>query len=174
MAKFVLVTAVSDNTVIGDAGTLPWGRSLPRDLARFKHITQKIGTVLMGRRTAESLLKPLPKRRNLVLSRSGYARAGFEVFDSLGAVARALPDSAIAVIGGGEIYTLCAPYASLAYVTRIHTNFLGNTRLDLGAFTTYTRKSTPEFHQADENNRYDITFLTLQNNAVQSIEEVHE
>nr|AIA15620.1 Dihydrofolate reductase [uncultured bacterium] len=169
MAKFVMIVAASENGVIGDNNDLPWKRSLPRDMARFKRITQKIGTVLMGRKTAESLPKALPKRRNLVLSRSGYERDGFETFSSLEAVAQAVGNSVVAVIGGGEIYSLCAPYATQAYLTRVGAVCLGDTYLDVDAFKDYTLKGGLEQHPRDDKNAFPMTFMTLQNNAVQPL-----
>ena len=115
-----MIAAVDRRLAIGRGNALPW--HLPDDLARFKALT--LGrTVLMGRRTAESLGRALPKRRNLVLTRSGRVPfAGMEAVASLGeARALATPDDVLCVIGGGEIYALALPQASVLHLTRVDT-----------------------------------------------------
>ncbi len=111
--ELVLVAALDRNLAIGRDNDLPW--HLPADLKRFKALT--LGKpVLMGRKTAESLGRALPGRRNLVLTRSGRVPfEGMEAVASLDdAVQRAREDDAdeLCVIGGGEIYALCLPLAS--------------------------------------------------------------
>ena len=106
-----IVVAHSRNRVIGRDGGLPW--HLPTDLRRFKELTSG-GTVVMGRRTYESLperFRPLPGRRNVVVSRNGCDAP--EVFGSLDAALEAAGDCF--VIGGGEVYA-----AALARTDRIH------------------------------------------------------
>ena len=98
-----LIAALAQNRVIGRDNQLPW--HLPADLRHFKALT--LGKpVLMGRRTAQSLRRALPGRRNLVLSRSGHApHAGMEVFVSLPDALAALGDAPEAcVIGGGAVF----------------------------------------------------------------------
>ena len=118
----VLIAALDRNRAIGRGNTLPW--HLPDDLKRFKALT--LGKpVLMGRKTAESLGRALPKRRNLVLTRSGQVP-----FDGMEAVAtldeaRALVDADAAaelcVIGGAEIYALTLPFATRLHLTHVDT-----------------------------------------------------
>ena len=112
-----LIWAQSTSGVIGRDGGIPW--QLPEDLARFKAIT--LGhTVVMGRRTWESLpprVRPLPGRRNVVLSRApGYRAAGAEVVDSLDV---ALADRPVWVAGGAEVYRLAMPAATRCEVTEV-------------------------------------------------------
>ena len=112
-----LIWAQSTSGVIGRDGGIPW--QLPEDLARFKAIT--LGhTVVMGRRTWESLpprVRPLPGRRNVVLSRApGYRAAGAEVVDSLDV---ALADRPVWVAGGAEVYHLAMPAATRCEVTEV-------------------------------------------------------
>jgi len=118
--EIAIVAAVDRRLAIGRDNDLPW--RLPADLARFKALT--LGTtVLMGRRTAESLGRALPKRRNLVLTRSGRVPfAGMEAVASLGqACGLVAADARLCVIGGAEVYALALPHASVLHLTRVDT-----------------------------------------------------
>jgi dihydrofolate reductase len=119
-----LVWAQSANGVIGRDGTLPW--HLPEDLAHFRNLTTG-ATVLMGRRTWESLpprFRPLPGRRNLVLSRT--PQPGVETFPDLAqALAAACGDAW--VIGGAAVYRAALPLAERIAVTEIRELFEGDT-----------------------------------------------
>jgi dihydrofolate reductase len=112
-----LIWAQTASGVIGRAGAIPW--HLPEDLARFKVLTMG-HTVVMGRRTWESLpprVRPLPGRRNVVLTRqAGYVAEGAEVVTSL---AEALAGDDVWVIGGAEIYPLTLPHAFRCEVTEV-------------------------------------------------------
>ena len=112
-----LIWAQSTSGVIGRDGGIPW--RLPEDLARFKDLTMG-HTVVMGRRTWESLpggLRPLPGRRNVVVSRDPeYRAAGAEAVTS---VAEALTEPDTWVIGGSEIYHLTLPAATRCEVTEV-------------------------------------------------------
>jgi dihydrofolate reductase len=119
-----LIWAQSANGIIGRDGTLPW--HLPEDMARFKTLTTG-ATVLMGRRTWESLpprFRPLPGRRNLVLSRT--AQEGVETFADLPhALAAATED--VWVIGGAAVYEAALPLADRIEITEIRELFDGDT-----------------------------------------------
>lgn len=121
------IFAMNENRVIGREGKLPW--HLPEDLKWFKKLT--LGQpVLMGRKTAESLEKPLPKRRNLVLSRSASILAGG--FERLNSVAQvdALPlEGVVWVIGGAEIFRLLLPRIEEVYLSHVHGVHEGDTFL---------------------------------------------
>ena len=112
-----LIWAQSTSGVIGRDGGIPW--TLPEDLAHFKGLTMG-HTVLMGRRTWESLpvrFRPLPGRRNIVVSRNpDYRAAGADVVDSIEA---AVTDSDTWVIGGAEIYHLAMPLATRCEITEV-------------------------------------------------------
>jgi len=112
-----LVWAQSTSGVIGRGGDIPW--RVPEDLARFKDVTMG-HTVVMGRRTWDSLparVRPLPGRRNVVLSRqTDFAAKGAEVVDSL---ERALIEPEAWVIGGAQIYLLALPLATRCEVTEV-------------------------------------------------------
>ncbi len=116
-----LVWAQSTSGVIGRGGDIPW--RVPEDLARFKEVTMG-HTVVMGRRTWESLpprVRPLPGRRNVVLSRrADFTAEGAEVVGSLeAALASCETEPEIWVIGGEQVYLLALPHASRCEVTEI-------------------------------------------------------
>lgn len=116
-----LVWAQSTSGVIGRGGGIPW--NVPEDLARFKEVTMG-HTVVMGRRTWDSLpakVRPLPGRRNIVLSREdGLAAGGAQVVATLEqAFAQAEGEPAVWVIGGGQVYLHALPYATRCEVTEI-------------------------------------------------------
>lgn len=120
-----LIVAAADNDVIGRNNALPW--DLPEDLAHFKRTTMG-KPILMGRRTFESIGRPLPGRSNIVISRDpGFGAEGVRVVDSLDAAldlaeSIALIDGSeeLMVIGGAQIYELALPRAQRLYVTRVH------------------------------------------------------
>src|SRR6056297_2326496 len=114
----VLVAALARNRVIGADGGMPW--HLPADLARFKQVT--LGhPVIMGRATFESIGRPLPGRRNIVLSRRGFdAPRGVECAGSLDeALDRLDADTPAMVIGGGQVYAEALPGAARMELTLI-------------------------------------------------------
>jgi dihydrofolate reductase len=122
MTQVGLVWAQSTSGVIGRGGDIPW--RVPEDLARFKQLT--IGhTVVMGRRTWESLpvkVRPLPGRRNVVLSRQAdFGADGAEVVGSLD---EALTEPEAWVIGGAQIYLLALPLATRCEVTEVEVDLV--------------------------------------------------
>jgi len=121
-----LVVAYTDNRVIGRDGSMPW--HLPADLAHFKRST--LGhPIVMGRKTWLSLGRPLPGRRNLVLSRDpGFTADGAECFPTLAsALASCTQADRICVIGGEQIFRLALPLADELIATEIHTELAGDT-----------------------------------------------
>ena len=122
-----LVAAVAENGVIGANGKLPW--HLPEDLQHFKRLT--VGhPVIMGRKTWESIGRPLPNRTNIVVSRrSDFHAAGASVASSLeDALALCAGSGPVFVIGGSEVYRAALPYATGLVLTRIHRSFEGDAR----------------------------------------------
>lgn len=124
-----LIVARARNGVIGHRGGLPW--RLPEDLAHFKRAT--LGhPVVMGRKTWESIIarngKPLPGRRNLVVSReAGLAVPGAEVFDSLQAALAACAEAPqVFVIGGAQLYAAALPLAQRVLLTELDADFAGD------------------------------------------------
>ena len=127
MSIVSLVYAVSRNGVIGQGGGLPW--HIPSDLKHFKAVT--LGKpVIMGRKTWDSLpRKPLPGRRNLVISRNAaYSAQGSEVLPSLeAALAATAGEAEVCVIGGAEIFKAALPLAHRIYLTRVLADVAGDT-----------------------------------------------
>ena len=119
------VVAVSRNGVIGREGGLPW--HISSDLKRFKEITMG-KPVVMGRKTWDSIGRPLPGRRNLVITRNTeWAAAGAERADSFdAALALACDAERVCVIGGAEIYALALPHAHELQLTEIDADFEGD------------------------------------------------
>lgn len=124
--EIVLIAAVAENGVIGREGALPW--RLPGDLARFKQLT--IGKpIVMGRKTYESIGRPLPKRTNLVLSRSADAIEGCIVVRSIEEAIRAAGESTeLCVIGGEAVYAAFLPRADRLELTEIGAAVEGDAR----------------------------------------------
>lgn len=157
-----LVLAVSENGVIGKDNTMPW--HLPADLKHFKRVT--LGhTIIMGRKTYDSIGKPLPRRRNLVITRNQDWKAeGAEVFHSLeDAIAACEGEEEVFVIGGATIYqqALDADLVDRIYLTRIHEDFEGDTFFKLPEEGQW-RETERETHQPDEKNKYVYSFFTLE------------
>jgi dihydrofolate reductase len=119
LKPLVIVVAMAKNRVIGRGQTIPW--DLPEDRKHFVRVT-KGHAIIMGRATYESIGKPLPKRRNIVVSRqAGLVIEGIEVVGSLAdaiTLARA-EDDAPRVIGGGQIYAEALPIATRIYLTEL-------------------------------------------------------
>lgn len=161
-----LVVAMARNNVIGRNNGLPWQR-LPADLRHFKALT--LGKpVLMGRKTFESIGKPLPGRTNIVLTRdSGWKSDGVVVVHSIGealtgnAGSAASPADEIAGIGGAEVYRLLIPLATRIHLTRIDADVPGDAffpQLDYSQWVEIDSRAVA----ADERNPYDMTFVTLE------------
>ncbi len=116
-----LIAAMTENRAIGGGNALLW--RVPEDLKRFKRIT--LGhTIMMGRRTFESVGRPLAGRRNLVISRHpGTPQSGMEWWTDVDAAmdsARRAGEEELFICGGGEIYRLCMPAATRMYLTIVH------------------------------------------------------
>ena len=106
MPRYIAIAAMASNRVIGKNGALPW--HLPEDLKFFRKTTTG-HPILMGRKTWQSLGRPLPNRRNLVLSRTLPDQPGAEVLRGLDALKALALKGAVYVIGGAEIYQLLLP-----------------------------------------------------------------
>ena len=151
-----LIVAVADNGVIGRDNALPW--HLPDDLKHFKRLT--LGKpVVMGRKTFESIGKPLPGRLNVVVTRdTNYHREGVTVVDSIdAALAAAGTAEEVMIIGGADLFRLFLPRAQRVHLTRVHGNVEGDVRwppLD----ETQWRRSAAEGHPADLRHAHAMTF----------------
>jgi dihydrofolate reductase len=127
MHRVALIAAVARNGIIGAGNRLPW--HLPEDLSRFRTLTSG-HTVIMGRKTWESIGKPLPNRQNIVVSRQlGLRLDGASVAHSLDeALAMAVRPDPVFVIGGEALYRSALPLAVLLYLTEIERDFHGDAR----------------------------------------------
>ncbi len=166
--KISIVVAVANNGVVGNKGQLPW--RLSADLQHFKQLT--LGkTVLMGRKTFESIGRALPQRQNWVISsQTEYALPeGVKLFTGLEAAlaqAQAEKLDELCVIGGGEIYRQLLPLATVVYLTKVNASPEGDTFFPelvpedwaIAAKTTYLK---------DEKNDHDFEIIQLVRNGVQ-------
>jgi dihydrofolate reductase len=157
--KLTAVVAASDNDVIGRDNALPW--HLPADLAYFKRVTMG-KPMLMGRKTFESIGRPLPGRRNLVLSRRGFSAPGVESVTTLEeALERVAGAAELMVIGGAEVFRLAMPRLDYLHLTRVHTQIDGDVFLPPLAPGEW-REVRREDHPADERNAIAMTFIEMQ------------
>ena len=153
-----IVVAMDKNNGIGADNDLLWQRDLPADLAHFKKLT--VGkTVIMGRKTFESIGRPLPDRQNIVVSRSGPTRVkGVQTAYSL-ETAYALAQYDAMVIGGGQIYAQAIDDMDVLYVTEVYAEFAQATaffpEIDKGVWKEVSR----EHHEANEKNKYAFDFV---------------
>ncbi len=153
-----IIVAASENNAIGKDNKLLW--HLPNDLKYFKSVTTG-HPIIMGRKTFESIGKPLPNRLNIVISRNPYESGENLVYSNSlqEAIKVALQkDEEIFIIGGGEIYKQALPLAHKIHFTKVHTVIDGDTFFpELNQNEWETESSV--FHKKDEKNKYDYTFL---------------
>ena len=155
--RLVLLVAVADNGVIGREGALPW--HLPDDLKRFKALT--LGKpILMGRRTAESIGRALPGRRNLVLtSQPASPVQGMEPVASLEeALARCAGEPELCVIGGAGLYRAALPLADALELTLVHAVVEGDVRFPAFERTAWREVARNE-HPADGRHAWPLSFV---------------
>ncbi|MFU8798131.1 MAG: type 3 dihydrofolate reductase [Gammaproteobacteria bacterium] len=160
--SIVLIAAMTRNRIIGIQNRLPW--HLPADLKHFKHLT--LGkSVIMGRKTFESIGKPLPNRQNIVLTRQGLEtknRGELYIAPTLDAALKlANPHTDIMIIGGAKLFKQALPLASRMYLTIIDAPIPGDTYFpawDPAEWHEVERKN----HAPDEKNRYHYSFITLE------------
>jgi dihydrofolate reductase len=155
----VALVAMADNGLIGRDNRLPW--HLPDDLKRFKALTMG-HALLMGRRTFESIGRPLPGRRNLVLTRNAAWRAdGCETAASPAAAVAAVGDSEqLFVIGGAEVFLACWPIVQRMELTEVHASVPGDVSLR-GFERSEWREIARLEHAADARHAYRFSFVTL-------------
>jgi dihydrofolate reductase len=159
MSSLTIVVAVADNGVIGRANTLPW--RLPDDLKRFKELTLA-KPVVMGRKTFDSIGKPLPGRTNIVISRQPDLKIeGCVVVNSLPAAivaARAAPE--IMLIGGAQLYRSAMHMVGRIHLTRVHADVAGDTLFPILDMQQWRETIVAE-HPADDRHAYAFTFVVL-------------
>ena len=151
-----IIVAASTNNVIGVEGGLPW--RLSDDLKRFKTVTMG-KPIVMGRKTWESIGRPLPGRQNIVITRQlDYVAEGCDVFASLDHAIAATGDAdEIMVIGGSQIYDLAVPQARRLYLTRVHAEVEGDAFFPAVDESEWQLVSN-ELHAADDRNMYAFSF----------------
>jgi len=157
--KISMVVAMDTKGVIGRDNELPW--HLPADLQHFRKTTMG-KPILMGRKTHESIGRPLPGRTNIVITRdNGYRAAGCVVVNSIDAALEAAGEQdEIMVIGGAEFYRQVLPRTDTIYLTRIHESFDGDTRFpELN--TADWREVERNDQVADAKNPHDYSFIRL-------------
>jgi dihydrofolate reductase len=134
---------------------------LPADLQHFKYITMG-KPIIMGRKTFESIGKPLPGRLNIVLSRSSVAISGVTILDSLEkALSLTSEEHEVMIIGGSDLFSQAMRNANRMYITRIHHEFKADVffpEINDGDWSC----QNVEFRQHDEKNKYDMTFITYE------------
>lgn len=153
------IVAMDENRLIGRGSGLPW--RLPNDLKHFKaHTLGK--TILMGRKTWDTLGKPLPQREHWVLTRdASFDAGGCRKFTDIDSVLSAHTSGELMVVGGGEIYRLMLPFTNRIYLTRVHAHEQGDAwfpEFDRSLF----RETSREDHPADERHGYAYSFITLE------------
>lgn len=116
MNYFTAIVAMDENRLIGCGNRIPW--HIPDDLKFFKSVTMG-NVVVMGRKTFESIGKPLPGRDNVVLSRSDFSHPGIVVIKTLGSVWELFPGRKIFICGGAQVYRLALPFCLELIVTHV-------------------------------------------------------
>lgn len=156
-----MIVAHADNRIIGKDNDMPW--HLPADLAYFKKTT--LGKpVIMGRKTYESIGRPLPGRLNIVISRDkAYQAQGVTCVTSVEkALEHAGDVEEVMVIGGGAIYAHCLPFADRLYVTHINASVDGDTQFPEYNLEQDWQKISSNIYSSDDKNAYDLDFCVYQ------------
>lgn len=164
--KLALIAAMAQNRVVGIDNKLPW--HLPEDLKYFKRVTTG-KAVIMGRKTYESIGRPLPNRTNIVITRStDFSAPGIEVVNSLEAAIELAENVSlingvdeVMVIGGAQIYEASLPQADRLYLTHVHADVDGDAYfpdVDMSQWKALGR----EDYQASETNPYDYSFVVYE------------
>jgi dihydrofolate reductase len=153
-----IITALDQNRVIGINNRLPW--YLPADLLRFKRMTWG-KPIIMGRKTYESIGKPLPGRTNIILSRQEGAFPGCIVYPNLDKAIQAHQDEKeMFIIGGETVYRQALPIANRLYLTILHHQFAGDTFFPEWDYRDWDVIEQEEFIP-DAQNSFSYTFQTL-------------
>lgn len=158
--KISLIVAMASNRAIGLNNKMPW--HLSADLKKFKKITMG-APILMGRKTYESIGRPLPGRTNIIISRNpSYSQAGCLVFNDIDKALASCGDAKeVFVIGGSDFYQSMLPVADTLYLTQIHQEFPGDTffpEIDSGQWIEVERENI----QDDLDVAFNYSFLKLE------------
>ncbi len=153
----IVVAAVSENGIIGRSNALPW--HLPADLRRFKQLTTG-QTVVMGRKTWESIGQPLPNRRSIVISRTpGFRPEGAEVVPDFSAALLASRTGDLFVIGGSRVFEAALPLADRLELTRVHASVPGDAHFPAVDLSEWKLVAEAR-HPADDRHAHPFSFLT--------------
>lgn len=155
-----IVVAIAEDNAIGKDNQLLW--HLPADLKHFKDITSG-HTIIMGRKTYDSIGRPLPNRRNIVITRNtGLELPGTEITNSLDeALALCKGTEEVFIIGGAELYNHALAATNRIYLTRVHQTYEADTFFPEIDLEEWQELST-EKHLPDEKNKVAYTFSTLE------------
>lgn len=158
--KVSIIVAMDKNRVIGKDNDLPW--RLSADLKHFKAVTMG-KPIIMGRKTYESIGRPLPGRKNIVMTHSsGFVAEGCTVVSSLDeAMQKAGDVNEIMIMGGAGLYQQMLKHANRLYLTEVHTEIEGDVyfpEFDKGDWLELERQD----HSADEKNNFDYSFVILE------------
>jgi dihydrofolate reductase len=154
-----IIVAIAKNNAIGKDNKLLW--YLPNDLKHFKDVTTG-HTVIMGRKTYDSVGKPLPKRRNIIITRQAINIEGCEVVNSLeAALALCKDEDEVFIVGGAEIYRQAIPLTDRIYLTVIDQEFDGDSFFPELDPTEWKEKERENF-EPDEKNKLRYSFITLE------------
>lgn len=159
MISFLL--AMDQNHLIGKNNDLPW--HLPADLSYFKKMTMN-KSIVMGRKTFESIGKPLPGRDNYVITRRDLDIDNVTILHSIESFLDLVNEEDQKewfVIGGAEVYRQLLPYADRLYITEIHKEFAGDTYFPTFRSEEWEERSR-EKNKKDEKNPYDYDFVTYE------------
>ncbi|MEM6583403.1 MAG: dihydrofolate reductase [Pseudomonadota bacterium] len=166
MIRIAMMVAAAENGVIGSGNGLPW--HLPEDLRHFKRVTMG-KPILMGRKTFQSIGRPLPGRTNIVISRDPtFHVEGVTVLESLDLalreatlVAEREGANEMVVIGGAEIYQAALPQVERLYMTEVHAPVEGDVMLPLITWSHW-RETQRERHAATAGNPFDYSFVVYE------------
>ncbi len=159
MPSISLIAAMANNRIIGKNNALPW--HLPADLKHFKNVTMG-KPIVMGRKTFESIGRPLPGRQNIIVTRDKNFKAeGCTIIHKINEIHSCTDAPEIMVIGGAEIYKQLLPQAHRLYLTFIQANFEGDSYFPQWQQDEW-REIAREDHVADEINKYDYSFVILE------------
>lgn len=166
--QIAMIAALDKNHVIGSDNAMPW--HLPDDLKFFKDNTLN-KTVVMGRKTFESIgSRPLPNRRNLVITRNADFQApGIEVFTSIEAAMQSCVEDTdeVIIMGGGQLYQQMMPYAQKLYLTLVEAEVAGDTVFPEWSLVDW-QITSQYYHPQDERHAYAFEFVILQRTSLTS------
>jgi dihydrofolate reductase len=153
-----IVVAISENYAIGKDNQLLW--RLPNDLKHFKEITTG-HTIIMGRKTYESVGKPLPNRRNIIITRQNIDIEGCEVVSSIDAsLALCAAEPEVFIVGGAEIYKQALKLTDRIYLTIVHQNFDGDSHFPEIPANEW-KETARKDHEPDIKNTIPYSFITF-------------